>query len=424
MSRPATPNGATANVGPARAMAFEMQTGGHHPSYIRNFALQWAERIPHASIDFVVTRQFLKQHAEVVQLVNSIAPDRIQIHVMSDEEDHRVRNESKLREFAGWKIFCDYARRLQADKAMLMYSDHFQVPMLLGQRAPCPVSCIYFRPTFHYHQFSDYQPTWKQQLAAIRKKLLLGRLLHQKQMDALFCLDPFAVQYIQHHLPTHVRIRRLPDAFVQPEIPQQRLNQLRRELHIGDGRKVLLLLGILDSRKGPMQLLEAVDALTDEVKRELCLLVIGKLDESIAGDVLQKIGLLQSQNRMQLVVRNQYISDTLVQDYYQIADVALTTYQQHMGMSSALIRAALAQIPVLSSSYGLMGEMVKRYQLGIVADTTDPNDFVRGLAQAITLPADQCFDRQSALAFAALHTPQALGETLAEWIGPTGLAPA
>lgn len=416
MNAMTAPSSNNSHIAQRRALAFEMQSGGHHPSYIRNFAIRWSQQIPDASIDFVVTKVFAVRHKEVFELVNSIAPDRIQMHAMNDAEDHRVRVESKLREFEGWKIFCDYARRLSADKAMLMYSDHFQLPMLMGQRAPCSVSCIYFRPTFHYDSFRDYQPNWKQRLAAMRKKFLVNRILRIKEMEALFCLDPFAVRYIQKNCSTSARILRLPDSFVQHEIPEQRLATLRNDLQIEDGRKVLLLLGILDSRKGPIQLLNAMDALRDDVKQRLCLLVVGKIDESIESEVLQKIESLKSQNLAQLVLRNEYITDTLVQDYYQISDVALTTYQQHMGMSSALIRAALAEIPVLSSSYGLMGELVVHHKLGMVVDTTDQRDFTRGLAKVITADASEAYDCESALQFAASHSPRALGETLKDWI--------
>ena len=399
-----------------RALAFEMQTGGHHPSYIRNFALQWAEKIPAASIDFIVTRLFFDLHSEVVQLVNSVDPGRIRIHCLETEEDYRVRVESRLREFAGWKIFCRYARKLKADKAMLMYSDHFQIPMLTGQRSPCPVSCIYFRPTFHYGQFREYQPTWKQRLAAWRKQLLVRRLLKMRQLDALYCLDPFAVEYIEEHFSSPARIRRLPDSFVRHEIPAARLERLKDELGVQPGRKALLLLGILDSRKGPIQLLDAIAELEDDVKRRACLLIVGKIDPSIEAEVIRKCEELSQQQLIQIVLKNEYITDTLVQDYYQVSDIALTTYQQHMGMSSALIRAALAGIPVLSSSYGLMGELVQRHRLGLVVDTAQRSDFARGLKESILLEKEQVFDGKSALHFAASHSPDALGETLREWI--------
>ena len=397
-------------------MAFEMQTGGNHPSYIRNFANLWVDRLPEYSIWFVVRKLFAEQHRSVFDEVNQLSPDRIRIVAMTDEESHQTRVENKFREFSGWKIFCKYAQSFDIDKGILMYSDHFQLPMLVGQSPPCQVSCIYFRPTFHYHLFQGYRPTWKQRLQAWRKKWMLSRVLKLKHLDVLYSLDPFATEFISANLKTHARVRTIPDSFVQPPVPEGRIAKLRGELNIEPDRKVLLLLGILDRRKGPLQLLEAVRRIPEPTKRKLCLLLMGKIDREIENSVLEQVELLQQERLVQLIANNRYITDTLVQDYYEISDVALTTYQGHMGMSSALIRAGLAGIPVLSSEYGLMGELVHRFRLGAVVDTTNSEAFTRSLENVVNRPKTEIFDPKSALQFANSHTPEKLGDTLVEWM--------
>ena len=72
-----------------RVLAFEMQTGGHHPSYIRNFATQWAEKIEQCGVDFLVTQQFAEKHRSVLELVNGLAPDRIRMLTLTEEESHQ-----------------------------------------------------------------------------------------------------------------------------------------------------------------------------------------------------------------------------------------------------------------------------------------------------------------------------------------------
>ena len=84
-------------------------------------------------------------------------------------------------------------------------------------------------------------------------------------------------------------------------------------------------------------------------------------------------------------------------------------------MSSAIIRAALAGIPVLSQDFGLMGELVKREKLGITVDTEDPISFSDGLAAVIGQPSQELFDASRASAFASTHSPAALAETLKAW---------
>lgn len=404
----------TTASGLQRTMAFEMETGGHHASYIRNFAQQWSENLAPHQIHFVVTPEFFRKHADVVELIESFQSDAVQIHPISQTENNSLQG-SFRRMFNGWKLFCKYATQLNVERGLLMYSDLFQLPMIVGQASPCPVSCIYFRPTFHYGQLESYRPNLKQRLAAWRKRMLVTRLLKLKQMDVLFSLDSLAVGYIQDNISTKASIRQLPDSFVRRPTTANQITELRSQLQIAPGRKVCLLLGSLDSRKGPLQLLEAAKRLPESLQQELCLLLVGSLHRDIEDEVIRIIERLQKETSIQIVLKNEYVSDTVVQRYYELADVALTTYQRHMGMSSAIIRAALAEIPVLSSDYGLMGELVKRQQLGITVDTTDPDSFSKGLAVVIGQHGSELFDASNAATFARSHSPAALAQTLKDW---------
>ena len=397
-----------------RTMAFELETGGHHASYIRNFAQQWAENLAPHEIHFIVTPDFFQRHQDVIDLIESLKTDSVEIHAISATENDSL-GEGIKRIFNGWKLFCRYAENLKADRGLLMYSDHFQLPMLFGKSSPCPVSCIYFRPTFHYGSLENYHPSLKQRIAASRKRLMVKRLLKLKQMDVLFSLDPLAVDYMRDNFSTHAKIWQLPDSFVRRETTTAQMDELKSDLAVEQGRKVCMLLGVLDSRKGPLQLLDAASRLTESLQEKLCLLLVGSLTPAIEAEVIQKVEQLQNTTPLQIILKNAYVSDTIVQRYYELADVALTTYQQHMGMSSALIRAALAEIPVLSSSYGLMGNLVEKERLGITVETQDPTAFTKALAAVIEQPAERLFDVSNALAFAASHSPGALAETLQQW---------
>ncbi len=412
LSSPSAPD--TTDSGLQRTLAFEIETGGHHASYIRNFAQQWSENLEPHQIHFVVTPEFFQKHADVVELIESFKTDAVQIHSITQSEHQQLEGRVN-RMFRGWKLFCKYATQLSADRGLLMYSDRFQIPMIFGQPSPCPVSCIYFRPTFHYGNLDDYHPNLKQRLAAWRKRILVQRLLKLKQMDVLFSLDSLAVGYIKDNFTTKASIRQLPDSFVRSQTTADEIANLRSDLTIEHDRKVCLLLGSLDTRKGPLQLLDAAQRLPASLQKKLCLLLVGTLGSDIEDEVIHKIERLQQDTSIQVVLENEYVSDTIVQRYYELADVALTTYQRHMGMSSAIIRAALAEIPVLSSDYGLMGELVKRENLGITVDTTNPVSFSEGLAAVIDQPGRKLFDASNAAAFASSHSPAALAETLKAW---------
>ena len=138
-----------------RILAFETHIGGHHPSYIRNIARLWAQRQLPAQLEFLVTPAFFDAHPDVVQEVREKSPDWIQISAITKAEHQQIEGAGWKRVFdQGWKTFCRYAKEKQADHGLLMYSDHFQLPLLFGPTSPCPLSCVYFRPTFHYSPVS------------------------------------------------------------------------------------------------------------------------------------------------------------------------------------------------------------------------------------------------------------------------------
>lgn len=392
-------------------LAFEMETGGHHASYIRNFADQWVQNCPGARLCFVVSRKFFHLHSDIVDFIQSLNSSAVEIQSISEEDERWLQDSWLLPEWRGWQLFCRYAKELEARHALLLYSDKYQLPALAGKKPHCHFSCIYFRPTYHYSRLSNYNPTFGESLVAVRKWLLMWAFLKLRTLDCVYTLDPYAVEYILDIFRPKARIELMPDTFVYYESRDESVAELRKMLNPEPSRTVFLLLGILDSRKGPLQLLEAIIKLPVDYQRRLCLLLVGAVAENIRSNVHSAVKNINQTTAAQVVLQDRYVSDCDVQPYYEIADVALTTYQKHKGMSSALIRAALAGTPVLSSSYGLMGDLVTTHKLGSVVDTSDLDSFANGLKESLDRPCAD-FQPELAVAFAKQHSPDALGRLL------------
>jgi len=383
-----------------RIVALELEVSGHHPGYIFNLAKFWAESACVGQLDFVVTPKFLDRHADVVATIGEFRDSGVNVVSITDEEFRDLESTPWLKYFKGWKLFCQYAQERQADHGLLMYSDFFQLPSILGRRAPCPFSCIYFRPTFHYQRFANYLPRWSERFKAMRKSWLLRQVLRNSSLEFLFCLDPFAVEYIEGHFQTQARIVHLPDPVMIRPDSGDKADMLRSELGIEKGRRVFLLLGCLDRRKGVRQLLESLWRLSEDITRQSCFVLTGPVEKALKQDVDQLISQLRQSSPAQIVLVDRFVPDQQVQDYYHLADVVLATYQRHMGMSSALVRAAFAGKPVLSANYGLMGELVRRRRLGITTDSTTSNGIAAGIERAFRLQPQEMFDAEEAHLFA------------------------
>jgi glycosyltransferase involved in cell wall biosynthesis len=391
-------------------MLFNLSTSGHHPSYILHLVRFWGEHDLPGSLDIVVSPKFIEQHIDIVDLARKYGQERVNLVPITVAEvaallPHSSYLNRKLYFFQEWRLVQYYAELLKANHCLLMYFDTMQIPMAVARKFPCSFSAIYFRPTFHYREFEHYKPTWKDRLQQSQEKLLLSLALRHRQLQTLFCLDPFVVKYL-NKFDTSVKTVHLPDPVQIYNDCGITTEQLRQKLNIDPSRRIFLLFGSLDARKGLHQLLQAVSLLSSDVCKRLCLLLVGSIDPGIESKVKAQISQICQSLPVEIVTHNQFIAEYEIQTYFQLADVILAPYQRHVGMSGILVRAATAQKPVLSSDYGLMGEITRRYQLGITVDSAMPNQIAQGLTEFLNTSPEKFGDCSKMRAFAQQNTAE------------------
>jgi glycosyltransferase involved in cell wall biosynthesis len=370
-----------------RMMLFDLSIRGHHPNYIQQLIRYWQAQKLAGALTIVVSPKFLEEHADVVDLARSGSQNTIHFVAIAPEEEAALKSRGSalkrfLRTFQEWQILSKYAVLSQATHCLIMYFDTCQLPLAFGSKSPCPFSGIYFRPTFHYGAFANHRLSWKDRLQQWREKLLLSRVLSHPQFRTLFCLDPFAVEYLQQRGES--RVVRLADPVQVDQVSATPPALLRKTLEIDPGRQIFLFFGALTGRKGTHQLLDAIEKLPANLCQKLCLLLVGEIKATEKAAVEAKIAALCQARPVQIVRHYEFVPEQDVPGYFQLADVVLAPYQQHVGMSGILLLAAAAAKPVLSSDYGLMGEMVRRYDLGRVVDSTQPTEIAAGITQFLT----------------------------------------
>lgn len=369
-----------------RLMLFDLSIYGHHPSYIQYLLEYWENHQVAEKLSILVSPKFLVEHFDVVDYAKRNVKHSIQfIAITPDEEATLVTRDNGLkrnwRNFQEWFLLCKYAKALQVDHVLLMYLDTYQLPLALGFNPPCAISGIYFRPTFHYPKLSGKHPSRREQLQQTWERILLRRVLHNHQFRHLLSLDPFVLKYIDD-VPEWASVLHLPDPVRFDSPPanlDNQLNHLRQKLGIEPNRQVFLLFGALTARKGIYQVLDSISLLPEELTQKLCLLLVGEADEKNQNLIDQHISKLYERYPIQIIRHYSFVPDSEIPFYFQLSDVILATYQRHVGMSGILIWAASTGKPVISSDYGLMGELVRQYQLGITLNSTDPEQITKGV---------------------------------------------
>jgi len=397
-------------------MLFEMAIDGHHSTYVQHLVRYWCEQGLSGNFHIVVTAEFMKKCADVVAIAQQYPKANVFFLPLSSSEEATLNStlqtffQRKARAWQEWNLMRAYAKKVQATHCLLASFDFFSWPFVLAQRPPCPISGIYFKPTFHYASFPGHTTTFKSRLQQRQERFWLSVILWQPHLHRLLCLDPFAVEALnQRH--AHSKAVVLADPVKIPTL-RSPTSALKSQLNIESHRKVFLLFGSLTARKGISQMLEAITLLPFELSQKLCFLLVGSCNLELRHQLHSKIVQVRSDHPVQIIEQYGFVREQTVQDYFQLADVVLAPYQKHVGMSGILLQAAAVRKPVLSSNYGLMGELVRRYQLGIAVDSTQPNDLMSGLSKLLLNPLNQFYSEEKMNSFVEENTVEIFSETI------------
>ena len=208
--------------------------------------------------------------------------------------------------------------------------------------------------------------SWIERLNYWRKNITLRYFVKNKNLDSLFNLDPFATDYILKNWNTE-KVKFLPDP-VQLYPTTKTKSEVKTSLGIDESKTVFLIFGFLDSRKGIADVMKAIGKISGETSQKGCLLIVGPWEENERKLFNIQLPKIQQTTNFQIVVKDGFVKDEDIQQYFKVADYAFALYNKHFGMSAIMVRAAAAQKPLISSNFGLIGKIVVENELGITID--------------------------------------------------------
>lgn len=418
---------------PLDRLIFDITRHTHLPTYLR-YLIEYrnTHELP-GTMSFVVARPFLEQHADVVALAGQAPHRSLRFIPLTDQEQEKLtalqlaseHNAPSFTELIradeviypaayGWELFCKYALQLGATHGFIVHLDAYLPLFATPLRLPVPLSGIYFGPTFHYPSFHDaYTDAQLQPQRMMREKFVLARALREPRFERLLLLDPFAVRPAQK-MASSDKVVFLPDPVDTTPATAAQMRALETELDIRPGRKTFLYFGEITSRKGVNELLNALNTLSADTASKICLLIAGHCTAARQADIQSRSTQLRARLPIQIVERYGYIPHADVAAYFQRSDIVLAPYPGHDGMSGIALLAAAFEKPVLSSTYGAMGEMTRRYCLGLAIDVTNPTQFAEALTKFVNQDATAFCDITQMRRIAAEHHPAHFAQTILE----------
>lgn len=216
---------------------------------------------------------------------------------------------------------------------------------------------------------------WSQKLGNVLKYAILTKL---GCYDRLLVLNDSSATNALNRVWHTNRFAMLPDPFMP--IPTEEIRDLRNELQIPADKKIILHAGTLTGRKGTLDVIRMIAQTDDKALAGCCFIFAGKLYDGIKERFLKDI---EEQNkRAQIIVRDEFLDYDTLACMIHTADWVLQPY--HITNQSSGIIGYCAQLgtPVIVPDNGLIGKLVKRYQIGSTLSSFD------SVEQVLDLPTE------------------------------------
>ncbi|MDT8366708.1 MAG: glycosyltransferase family 4 protein [bacterium] len=147
--------------------------------------------------------------------------------------------------------------------------------------------------------------------------------------------------------------------------------EARRKLGIDEDDKVVLFFGNITLYKGYEYLLEAFAGLADKDKKEVLLLVAGRImTEEAHRSQIEKI-IQEKGISGRMMTRHQFIPDEDIEVYFKAADILVLPYK-NIFQSGVLFLSYSFGLPVIVSDVGSLRDHVSVGETGYVVPPRDP----------------------------------------------------
>lgn len=295
--------------------------------------------------------------------------DNIKIVYLTKNEETKC-NSSNLLRGALWKsiIIRKYVIQYNIDRVwliMLMLTMPL-LPFFLPRK--CKTEGILYRLYF----YDGSNITGLRRLLEIVRFLILS---HHPRINRVFVLnDSFGANQLNKKYRTW-RFKYLPDPV--PCINSLKTCDIRTELKISKDKKIYLHFGGLTRRKGTLEILHAIERLAKESLNDKVFIFAGAISDDIRQEFYLTIQQLRTKTN--IFVFDDFCSYDFLFSLCKYCDYILIPYQNTNQSSGVIGYASFFEKPVIGPQNGLLGRLIKEYDLGYTIKTCCSEDIATSI---------------------------------------------
>ena len=345
-----------------------MELTGHHIEYLYHL-IRYRIEHPECPVFFLVTHPDFFNHLNGLEIPEDLHSRGINIIHPSWQEIKELSKIPKASKRAKTEI-CLLNRMVRDHSIQCCYIMHVnKYQFVLGRKIawqlPCPIRGILLNP---FGASGNKEPIW---FAKLRKYLQLLWMMRNKKLERIYILnDDVQADAMNRKYRNQNYFLSLPDPILN--LPAKMLkdeNTLGKEK---PGKYRFLLFGALRTGKGIFMTIEALKLLPDNISGDIEVFFAGQINEKDRGAFNAALSDIK-QVKSDITIRyfDEFVPYNSLGSIFLNSDCVLVPYIGNQASSGLLGHAALYGKPVIGPDCGLVGRLIRSYDLGTVVANLD-----------------------------------------------------
>jgi glycosyltransferase involved in cell wall biosynthesis len=227
----------------------------------------------------------------------------------------------------------------------------------------------------------------KQSYTVLRKGILnINYLLNLNNYKNIAVLDPGIITELTNKY-TSKKFTFLPD-IISEASPDTLFEEYQEIINLADGRKIILLIGAIDKRKGLLNLLNS-SKLLDEKK--YFFLIAGKIYyDTFSTKEQSDLETLKKDIRNSFFYEQKIETEAHINALITLSDIVFAAYIDFPYSSNMIGKATFFNKPIIVSRGYLMQEIIQKYNLGVAVNQNNIIEIANAI-KSILISNDQRF---------------------------------
>ena len=216
----------------------------------------------------------------------------------------------------------------------------------------------------------------KSRFSSLIKILLYKIMSKQKRIKTIFILNDKKSALIFNQYYKTDKFRFLPDPFI-PIKPSIHKENFREIYKISPSQKLFIHFGGLTYAKGTLTILDTIQLLDENELKKYVFVFAGKIYNDIKSIFYKKIDSLKG--KVTIIVKDEFCEFDFLGSLCESCDAILIPYKRTSQSSGVIGYASQFEKPVIGPGKGLLGNLIREYELGIAIGNCSPEEIRRAL---------------------------------------------